>query len=132
MNSELYWTVASCLLTAVLFFPYVLQRIFRNGLGAALGNPPANWSSVPEWAQRAKAAHVNAVENLVVFAPLVLSLQALHLSTPATRLAAQVYFWARLGHYLVFCAGVPGLRTVFFFLGLGCQVLLSLTGLGWI
>jgi uncharacterized MAPEG superfamily protein len=58
------------------------------------------------------AAHDNAVENLVLFAPLVLVANALHISTGATVAACAVYFWARLAHFIVYALGIPVLRTL--------------------
>ena len=61
-----------------------------------------------------KKAHYNAVENLVLFAALVLILHAIGISNDTTVLACNVYFWARLVHYLVYSAGLPWLRTLSF------------------
>ena len=61
-----------------------------------------------------KAAHYNAVENLVVFATAVLVLHAAGVSNDTTVLACQVYFWARLVHFLVYGFAVPWLRTLSF------------------
>ena len=61
------------MLTALLWIPYVANR-FRE-----LGLPGWGWFPEPDppplarWAERATRAHANAVENLVVFAPLVLA-----------------------------------------------------------
>ena len=71
------------------------------------------------WAQRAQRAHTNAVENLVLFAPAVVILVALHRGTEATVMACSVYFWARVVHYLAFTFGIPFLRTLAYFTGLG-------------
>jgi len=62
-------------------------------------------------------AHTNAVENLVLFAALVLGAHAMGVSTPAIGTAAAVYFWARLVHALVYTFGVPWLRTLAFAVG---------------
>ncbi len=72
-------------------------------------------------------AHANAVENLVVFAPLVLALQVVGTSTSATATASMVYFFARLAHVLLYTFAVPLLRTVAFVIGFGCQLTLALT-----
>ena len=57
-------------------------------------------------------AHANAVENLVIFAPLVLVAHALSISTGATVFACALYFWARLVYIPVYAAGIPVLRTL--------------------
>ena len=39
--------------------------------------------------------------------------------------AAQVYFWARLVHYIAYTAGVPGVRTLAFLAGFGAQMVVA-------
>ena len=66
---------------------------------------------------RARRAHANAVENLAVFAPLVLIATVIGLSTPITSAAAWTYVVARLAHYIIYAAGIPVLRTLAFLAG---------------
>jgi uncharacterized MAPEG superfamily protein len=61
-----------------------------------------------------KAAHYNAVENLVVFAALVLVANAVGVSNDTTVIACSVYFWSRVVHLLTYTMGVPWLRTLSF------------------
>jgi uncharacterized MAPEG superfamily protein len=121
-----FWFLATLIMTALLWIPYVLDRIARLGLARTFANPtPADAANQSAWALRAKAAHANAVENLAVFAPL--ALVALSGSAAATQLAvaaSAVYFFARLSHYLFYTAGVPVARTLAFFAGVGAQVAL--------
>ena len=56
--------------------PYILDRIMVRGLMGAMANPSRNDKPQSPWAQRLYFAHTNAVENLVIFAPLVLILDA--------------------------------------------------------
>jgi hypothetical protein len=58
------------------------------------------------------AAHVNAVENLVIFAPLVLTARALGIATAVTAFACALYFWSRLAHVVIYTLGIPVLRTL--------------------
>jgi uncharacterized MAPEG superfamily protein len=76
------------------------------------------------WAERLKKAHYNAVENLVMFAALVLLLNALGISNAVTVMACNVYFWSRLAHYLVYSAGIPWLRTLSFTVSWVCVLAL--------
>lgn len=121
--TDLQWLAATILLTVLGAFPYVLQRIVSIGLWRTLGNPSVGDNAeMLAWAQRAKKAHANAVENLVAFAP---ALVAAHLHTPQAPVlvtAAQVYFFARLVHYVVYAAGVPAVRTLAYFVGLGATL----------
>ena len=71
-----------------------------------------------------KKAHYNAVENLVVFAALVLMLDAAGVSNATTVLACNIFFWARLMHLLVYTFGIPWLRTLSFVVSWLCVVAL--------
>ena len=98
--------------------------IVVRGLIDAVGYPddPAPLSP---WAASMKAAHANAVENLVVFAALVLVAHAVGVSNEATAMASQVYLWARVVHLLSYTARIPWVRTVSFVVGFGCQITLA-------
>jgi uncharacterized MAPEG superfamily protein len=63
------------------------------------------------WAGRAARAHRNMLENLVLFAALVLVAVVAEKTNNTTLLGAQIFFWARLAYALVYVAGVPWLRT---------------------
>ena len=71
------------------------------------------------------AAHANAVENLVVFAALVLAAHAAGVSNGATALACAFYFWARIVHLVAHTLRVPWVRTLAFAVGFGSQVTLA-------
>ena len=73
-----------------------------------------------------KKAHYNSVENLVVFAALVLVANAAGVSNDTTVLAAQVYFWARVVHLLAYTLAIPWVRTLAFAVGFVCQAALFL------
>jgi len=118
--SSLIWVVA---LSAVMWVPYILNTIMVRGLVTAMGYPD-NPKPLAPWAARMKAAHYNAVENLVVFATLVLVLNATGISNETTVLACEVYFWARLVHFIVYSAGTPWLRTLSFAVSWLCSVTL--------
>jgi len=106
--SYLAWASALCL---ILWLPYVLERIMRQGLMTVLqykdtGAEPA------VWAQRAHRAHLNLVENLAPFAALVLIA-----NVTSTKVAgcAALFFWARVVQAIVHIAGIAYVRTVAFF-----------------
>lgn len=77
-----------------------------------------------EWAERAKKAHANAVENLIVFAPAMLIVEFSNLANGATTAAASIYLLARSLHYVVYTTGIPVVRTLTFFAGWGATVYL--------
>lgn len=113
MTTELTMLTWVLVLNLVLWLPYILNQIMVQGLVEAVGYPE-NPKPLAPWAQRAKKAHYNAVENLVVFAAAVLMLNALGIGSETTALACTVYFWARVVHYVVYTAGIPWLRTLSF------------------
>jgi len=114
MPKELFWLTLTAALTGLLWVPYILDRIAVRGLMGALANPSPADKPQSGWADRMMAAHVNAVENLIVFAPLVLTAHALGISNGITVGACAIYFWARLAHVVVYTLGIPGLRTLSF------------------
>lgn len=130
MTAELYWLTLTALLTALMWVPYILNRIAVQGLMAAMSYPTADTPEQSPWAQRAQKAHYNAAENLVVFAPLVLVLHATGTMSALTAMMAAVYFFARLVHYIVYLAGVPVVRTLAFAVGWLAQIAIALTILG--
>lgn len=122
LTPELTWLVASVILTGVLWLPYIVDRMREHGLWRALQNPNKDARPKAAWADRLMWAHANAVENLVIFAPLVLTAHAVGATGPTTTLAAQTYFGARLAHAVIYAAGVPVLRTLAFVAGVIAQV----------
>src|SRR5262249_16469071 len=114
MSKELLWLTLTVILTGLMWVPYILDRIMVRGLMAAMDNPSRRDKPQSAGAQGLYSAHTNAVENLVIFAPLVLILDAQGHSTAATATACAVYFWARLAHAVVYTMGVPVLRTLAF------------------
>jgi uncharacterized MAPEG superfamily protein len=130
MSRELLWLTLTVIMTGLLWVPYVLDRIMVRGLMGAMANPSRNDPPQSAWAQRLYFAHTNAVENLIIFAPLVLILDAQGHSTQSTALACAVYFWARLAHILIYAMGIPILRTLAFTVGFLAQVALVLAIFG--
>jgi uncharacterized MAPEG superfamily protein len=130
MTRELMWLTFTVILTMVLWIPYTLDRVRVRGLMGSMGNPSRDDIPQSPWAQRLYFAHTNAVENLVVFAPLVLILDSMGHSTQSTVIACAVYFWARLAHAIIYAMGVPVLRTVTFTVGFLAQVVLVLAVFG--
>jgi uncharacterized MAPEG superfamily protein len=126
MTRELFWLTLTVILTGLLWVPYILNRVQVRGVSGAMGNPTRNDLPQAEWANRMMFAHDNAVENLMIFAPLVLILNAIDYSTSMTVLACNVYFWSRLAHAIVYTLGVPVFRTLTFVVGFAAQVVLAL------
>ena len=127
MSAELYWLTLTALMTSLFWLPYILNRLLEMGVIPAVMNPNADTTPAAPWAKRMMRAHTNAVENLVVFAPLAIAVHVTNMSTSLTAGAAATYFFARLAHFLVYSLGIPLLRTVTFAIGVACQIILAIT-----
>src|SRR5467141_3946497 len=103
MTRELFWLTLTVIFTGLLWIPYIINRCQVRGLSGAMANPSRNAKPHAEWATRLMFAHDNAVENLVIFAPLVLILAE-----------------------IVYTLGLPVFRTLAFTVGFLAQAVLAL------
>jgi uncharacterized MAPEG superfamily protein len=126
MTRELFWLTLTVILTGLMWVPYIVNRAQVRGIMGALANPSRHDKPQSEWANRMMFAHDNAVENLIIFAPLVLILNAIDYSSTTTVIACNVYFWSRLAHLIVYTAGLPVFRTLVWLVGFFAQVALAL------
>lgn len=124
MKTELLYLTLVAAFTGLLWVPYILDRLAARGLVGTVGYPE-NPKSQSRWAQRLMKAHSNAVENLVVFAALVLAAHALGVSSEAVASACVVYFWARVVHALAYTFAVPWVRTLAFAVGFFAQAVIA-------
>ena len=127
MSNEIYWLLLTILMTSLFWMPYIINRIAEQGIFNALWDPFGDTHTEKAWARRMMDAHANAVENLVVFAPLVLLIEMTGMNSIMTTTACTVYFFTRLTHFFVFTFAVPLLRVVTFLIGFGMQATLALT-----
>lgn len=126
LTPELFWLTLTVILTGLLWVPYILNRVSVRGLSGSMANPSRDAKPHAPWANRLMFAHDNAVENLAVFAPLVIILNEIDYSTKWTVYACAVYFWARLAHLIVYTLGLPVFRTLAFTVGFLAQAVLAL------
>ena len=124
MKTELLYLALVTALTGLLWVPYILDRIVVRGLMNAVGYPDNPKPQSP-WAQRLMKAHANGVENLVVFAPLVLLAQVTGITSALVGTAAMVYFWARVVHVAAYTFAVPWVRTLAFAVGFFAQAAIA-------
>jgi uncharacterized MAPEG superfamily protein len=117
METAYYYLALSGVLTLLLWTPYILARVFVWGLPTFLNNYPdkfpAEKPTPPLWAVRAERAHLNMVETMPAFIAVIVAAgfiapEATHLDIA---LWAQVFFFARVAHAVVYIAGIPFLRT---------------------
>ena len=124
MKTELLYLVWVTALTGVIWIPYILDRIAVWGIPDTVGYPENPKLQSP-WARRLMKAHSNAVENLVIFAALVLAAHAAGVSNSITATACAVYFWARVVHLAAYAFAVPWVRTLAFSVGFFSQAALA-------
>ena len=129
MKPEMTSLVLAGAFTGLLWVPYMLNRIAVRGIAATVGYP-VNPAPLAPWAERLRAAHANAVENLAVFATLMLAAQVMNVSTPATALAGSLYLWSRVAHAVTYTLALPWLRTLAFTGGFIAQMLVAWQLLG--
>jgi uncharacterized MAPEG superfamily protein len=110
MTAELFYLLLTALLTGVLWIPVVIGYVKTRGPIKPSDYKIAPTSPLPHWVNRANRAHVNAVENLVPFAVVVLIAHAAQVSTALTANAAAVYFYARAVHAVVHITGFSMFR----------------------
>src|SRR5271154_4629571 len=104
----LVWAVGLTLVQSVIA---VLGAQMQVGLPALAGNRE-NLPLITGWPDRAARAHRNMVENLVLFAALVLVAQVSGKANGMTALGSELFLWARLVYVTLFLMGIPWVRTV--------------------
>src|SRR5207248_10568777 len=110
MKPELAFVVWAVVLTFVQMLLAVAGATAQVGLPALAGNREG-LAPCTGWAGRAGRAHHNMLENLVLFAALVLTAIVAGRTNGATLLGAQIFFWARLAYAVIYVAGIAWLRT---------------------
>jgi uncharacterized MAPEG superfamily protein len=120
MPLELKLLVWSVGLTIVQMLVAVTGATMQFGLPALAGNRE-DLPRASGWAGRAARAHNNMLENLVLFAVLVVAASVMEKMNAMTALGSQLFFWGRLIYAPIYIIGIPWVRTAAF--------LVSMTGL---
>jgi len=130
MTPELTYLAYSVALLFVMVFIQASANIRTHG-ALVLANNRDNLGAPSIFAARAKRAVDNLRENLWFFAPLVLIAAVASISNQWTILGVQLFFFARVVHAIIYLAGWPLIRPLFWFAGLtGCALIfLALFGL---
>ena len=103
----LLWSVA---LTVVQMLVAVSAATLQVGLPRLAGNRD-NMPELTSLAGRAQRSHRNMLENLVLFAVLVLMAQLAGRTNALTQVGAMLFFWGRVAYAVIYLAGIPWLRT---------------------
>ena len=127
LSYEIYILIITVIMTGLMWIPYIVNRMYELGVISALWDPFGHTEAKAAWANRMMSAHENAVENLIIFAPLVLAAHYLGISNEMTAIACDLYLVSRAIHFVVFTFAVPLLRVVSFLSGFSAQTILAVT-----
>ena len=117
MSVELMMLLYSAALFLLIILAQAGLAIQQNGLMVQAGSR----DSLPEptvLRLRLQRLTANMQENLILFAAVVLVAKVGGATNEATALAATIFFYARVGHAIVYAAGWPVIRPLFYFAGL--------------
>ena len=106
------------LFSTILCFVQVL--VAATGANQQVGLPTlaGNREGMPEyagWAGRARRAHLNMIENLALFAALVLIAAVSGKANATTAMGAMIFFCGLLAYAVIYLIGIPWLRTLAWF-----------------
>ena len=118
----LLWSVA---ITFIQLIVSLLGATVQHGLPTLAGNRE-NIGPTSGWAGRAQRAHRNMLENLILFAILVIVAHIAGISNELTILGAQLFFWGRLAYSLIYVIGIAWLRTAAFLISISGLILIFL------
>jgi len=122
LSTDLWALLALGLLAFVLqMLPGLPAAAEPGGMAWGVGNrdtPPP----LPPWAQRARRAHANLMENLPHYVIVVLVAQVSGHANGTTAMASLVYLGARITHAIVYTAGITYVRTIAFYVGVAAEI----------
>jgi uncharacterized MAPEG superfamily protein len=114
LTPDLKYLLFAVILTFVQMLIAAMGSNQQFGLPTLAGNREG-LPDVTGWGGRAKRAHLNMLENLVLFTALVLIAQVAGKANAATAMGASIFFWARLVYAGVYLAGISWVRTAVWF-----------------
>jgi uncharacterized MAPEG superfamily protein len=125
MTVELTMLALSVALLFVLILIQSSAGAAAQGAMRMAGNrddvgPPTPWQS------RTKRLVDNHREGLALFAPLVLIAAVMNVSTEMTVLGAQLFFFSRVAHAVIYLAGWPFVRPIAWLVGIVGTVMIFL------
>jgi uncharacterized MAPEG superfamily protein len=125
MSVELTLLFYSALLLLLQISAPAIMAILANGIPWGLSNrdtPPTS----SDMYKRALRARNNLLENLIVFAILILVASAAGVSTENTVFGAQLFFWGRIAHFITYLAGIIYARTLAWLVSFVGMILIAL------
>jgi uncharacterized MAPEG superfamily protein len=125
MSMDLKYLLFSVLLAFVQVLIAAAAANQVVGLNTLAGNREG-MTEMPGFAGRARRAHLNMIENLVLFGALVLIAAVAQKANAMTALGAAIFFWGRLAYAAIYLIGVPWLRTLAWFVSVIGMVIIFL------
>jgi len=132
MSQLEFYTGLSAIWIAIAWVPYLLDRIMVRGLVGAMANPSPDLAPQSDWAVRAKAAHVVAIQAFSAFAPLAILAMIRIPEDGYPNILAMTFFIGIFAHYVIYAIGITVLRTLSFSLAALSTLALGLRVLGFI
>ena len=132
MSQLEFYTGLSAVWIAIAWVPYLLDRIMVRGLLGAMANPSPDLTPQSDWAVRAKAAHVVAIQAFSAFAPLAILAMIRIPEDGYPNILALTFFIGIFAHYVIYAIGFTVLRTLSFSLAALSTLALGLRVLGFI
>ncbi len=131
MSIELTMLALSVALLFVLVVIQAAAGTQAQGL-MNMANHRDNLGAPSLWQARTKRCVDNHREGLIMFAPLALIAAHQDISTTLTVWGAQLFFYSRVAHAVVYLAGLPYIRPLFWGIGIvgTLMMFLALFGIG--
>lgn len=130
MSVELTMLTYAVGLLFVLIFIQALVGIRAQGL-TPLANSRDNLPEASGFHARMKRVVDNHREGLTMFAPLALTAAVLGVSSETTVLGAQLFFYSRVAHAVLYVFGVPMIRPLAWGAGIAGTAMIFAALLGW-
>ena len=111
---DLMWLVWAVALMVVQMLVAATGAFLQVGLAKLVGNRD-DMPKITGWGGRACRAHMNMLENIALFAPLVLVAVVAGKTNDMTLLGAQLFLWARVAYAVIYVAGITWVRTLVWF-----------------
>ena len=133
MTTELAYLIATMMLAASMWIPYIVGVNMIPSDGPVDFTRPPDLHIMPAWVHRAHRAHLNLLETATPFAALVILAHVMGVSTVVTVGASIAFFWLRLAHAIGMISGMAGfpVRPIIFSaswlctIAIGVQLLLA-------
>ena len=125
--TDLHYLVLSAALTWIMLMAASLSRTrswTMAGMLLSFGNRDDLPAPSPMSARADRAAR-NMVENLLLFAVVVLAARLAGAPPQTLARGAAIFFWARVAYFIVYVAGIPYLRTAVWAVALGGLMMIA-------